>query len=128
MDRYQGEQYIQGWPTIACWSILLRRGAKRGTRQGLPFVPFYLYTIFIHSSQMYPYVTNPIKDTLGRTRNINDSLNIFADSQGPEGKYNPVFKVHRLGGVISQGLIGYITMVCVFFLIVTTLLTILWLL
>ena len=65
---------------------------------------------------MYPYVMNPIKDTVGRTRNAVDGLNIFSDSQGPEGKYNPVFKVHLLGGVVSQGLIGYITMVCFLFL------------
>jgi len=61
--------------------------------------------------KMYPYVTNPIKETRGRTRNHQDSLNIFHDSHGPEGKYNPVFKTHLLGGVISQGLIAYITMV-----------------
>jgi protocatechuate 3,4-dioxygenase beta subunit len=60
--------------------------------------------------KMFPYVTNPIKDTIGRTRNIQDSLNIFADSHGPEGQYNPVFKVHLLGGVVSQGLVAYITM------------------
>ena len=64
---------------------------------------------------MYPYVMNPIKDKTGRIRNIDDSLNIFADSHGPEGKYNPVFKVHLLGGVVSQGLIGYITMASIFF-------------
>lgn len=61
--------------------------------------------------KMFPYVTNPIKDTIGRTRNIQDSLNIFADAHGPEGQYNPVFKVHMLGGVVSQGLVAYITMV-----------------
>jgi protocatechuate 3,4-dioxygenase beta subunit len=60
--------------------------------------------------KMYPYVTNPIKDSRGRTRNWQDSLNIFHDSHGPEGKYNPIFKVHLVGGVLSQGLIGYITM------------------
>jgi len=60
--------------------------------------------------KMYPYVTNPIKDIRGRTRNWQDSLNIFHDSHGPEGKYNPIFKVHLVGGVLSQGLIGYITM------------------
>ncbi|KAJ3507810.1 hypothetical protein NLJ89_g6092 [Agrocybe chaxingu] len=60
--------------------------------------------------KMYPYITNPIKDTIGRTRNSVDSLNIFQDSHGPEGMYNPIFKVHMLGGVLSQGLIGYITM------------------
>ena len=60
---------------------------------------------------MHPYITNPIRDTYGRTRNWRDSLNIFEDSHGPEGKYNPVFKLDLLGGVLSQGLIGYITMV-----------------
>lgn len=60
---------------------------------------------------MYPYFTNPIREIRGRTRNAQDSLNIFQDSHGPEGDYNPIFKVHLLGGVISQGLIGYITMV-----------------
>ena len=66
---------------------------------------------------MYPYVMNPIKDTIGRTLNIHDSMNIFRDSHGAEGQYNPVFKVHLLGGVVSQGLVGYITMVYIFFLI-----------
>lgn len=61
--------------------------------------------------KMFPYITNPIKDTIGRTRNTQDSLNIFADSHGPEGQYNPIFKVHLLGGVVSQGLVAYITMV-----------------
>ena len=61
---------------------------------------------------MYPYVMNPIKDTIGRTPNARDSLNIFSDGHGAEGQYNPVFKVHLLGGVVSQGLVGYITMVC----------------
>ena len=60
---------------------------------------------------------NPIKDTIGPTQNIQDSLNIFNDSRGAEGQYDPVFKVHLLGGVISQGLVGYITMVCSFFFI-----------
>jgi hypothetical protein len=60
---------------------------------------------------MHPYIINPIRETRGRTRNWRDSLNIFEDSHGPEGKYNPVFKVDLLGGVISQGLIAYITMV-----------------
>lgn len=64
---------------------------------------------------MYPYVTNPIKDTVGRLWNVDDSLNIFADARGAEGQYNPVFKVHFLGGVLNQGLIGYITMVCFLF-------------
>jgi hypothetical protein len=62
---------------------------------------------------MHPYSENPIRHTLGRTRNWRDSLNIFEDSHGPEGKYNPVFKLDFLGGVLSQGLVGYITMVSV---------------
>ena len=60
---------------------------------------------------MHPYTMNPIRHTWGRTRNVRDSLNIFNKSHGPEGKYNPVFKLDLLGGVISQGFIGYITMV-----------------
>jgi len=65
----------------------------------------------IYGIQMHPYTMNPIMNTRGRTRNWHDGLNIFADSQGPEGKYDPVFKMHLLGGIINQGLIGYITMV-----------------
>ncbi|KAF7760212.1 hypothetical protein Agabi119p4_10888 [Agaricus bisporus var. burnettii] len=59
--------------------------------------------------KMHPYTENPIRDTYGRTRNWRDSLNIFEDSFGPEGKYNPVFTTHLLGGVVRQGLMGYIT-------------------
>ncbi|KAF8915663.1 Intradiol ring-cleavage dioxygenase [Mucidula mucida] len=57
--------------------------------------------------KMHPYTTNPLKD---RTRNWRDSLNIFEDSHGPEGQYNPVFRLEFLGGVISQGIAGFITM------------------
>jgi hypothetical protein len=64
---------------------------------------------------MHPYSENPLKDTYGRTRNWRDSLNIFEDSLGPEAKYNPVFKTHLLGGVIRQGVIGYITIVSLVF-------------
>jgi len=59
---------------------------------------------------MWPYTTNPVRDTFGRTRNWRDSLNIFEESRGPEGQYDPVFKMHMLGSIINQGLIGYITM------------------
>ena len=61
--------------------------------------------------QMYPYSMNPIQDTVGRTRNWEDALNIFQDSHSPEGEYNPIFKLELLGGIVRQGLIGYITMV-----------------
>jgi hypothetical protein len=60
---------------------------------------------------MWPYSENPIRDLYGRTRNWRDALNIFEESHGPEGKYDPVFRLHLLGGIINQGLIGYITMV-----------------
>ncbi|KAJ7097674.1 Intradiol ring-cleavage dioxygenase [Mycena epipterygia] len=58
--------------------------------------------------KMHPYTENPIRNTRGRTRNWRDSLNIFDDSH--LNNYNPVFKTHMLGGVISQGVIAYITM------------------
>jgi hypothetical protein len=63
---------------------------------------------------MWPYTTNPIHDTWGRTRNWDDSLNIFNDSHGPEGDYNPIFKAEKLGAIIDQGLVAFITMVCVY--------------
>lgn len=71
---------------------------------------FFEDEINLRIDHMHPYTMNPIRDTYGRTRNWRDSLNIFQDSHGPEGKYNPVFKLDLLGGVLSQGLIGYITM------------------
>ncbi|KAJ6450705.1 Intradiol ring-cleavage dioxygenase [Mycena vitilis] len=58
--------------------------------------------------KMHPYTTNPIRDTRGRTRNWRDSLNIFDDSHA--NGYNPVFRTHMLGGVLSQGVVAYITM------------------
>ena len=60
---------------------------------------------------MWPYSTNPIRDTYGRVRNWDDGLNIFNDSQGPEGAYDPVFRLEKLGAIIDQGLFGFITMV-----------------
>ncbi|KAJ3565259.1 hypothetical protein NP233_g7747 [Leucocoprinus birnbaumii] len=71
---------------------------------------FFDDDINIVIDKMHPYTENPIRNTYGRTRNWRDSLNIFEDSLGPEGKYNPIFKMHLLGGVVRQGLIGYITM------------------
>jgi len=71
---------------------------------------FFDDEITLTVDKMHPYTENPIANTYGRTRNWRDSLNIFEDAQGPEGKYDPTFKLHFLGGVIRQGLIGYITM------------------
>ncbi|KZP23421.1 aromatic compound dioxygenase [Athelia psychrophila] len=61
-------------------------------------------------NKMWPYSTNPIRDTHGRVRNWNDGLNIFNDSQGPEGHYDPIFRLEKLGAIIDQGLVGFITM------------------
>jgi len=58
--------------------------------------------------KLWPYNTNPIANTRGRTRNWADSLNIFEDSQ--IGGYKSVFETKLLGGVLQQGVIGYITM------------------
>ncbi|KAK0473420.1 Intradiol ring-cleavage dioxygenase [Armillaria novae-zelandiae] len=71
---------------------------------------FFDDEINVQVDKMHPYTTNPIKDTVGRTRNWRDSLNIFEDSHGPEGKYNPVFRLELLGGVFNQGFAGFITM------------------
>lgn len=64
---------------------------------------------------MWPYSSNPIRDTFGRVRNWNDGLNIFNDSHGPEGDYDPVFKAEKLGAIIDQGLLAFITMVRLYF-------------
>ncbi|KAK0527963.1 hypothetical protein OC834_004220 [Tilletia horrida] len=58
--------------------------------------------------KMHPYSSNPIRDTWGRTRNWNDGLGIYNAAQ--EGGYKPVFNIDFLGHVVSQGLIGYVTM------------------
>ncbi len=59
--------------------------------------------------KLWPYSTNPIAEIRGRTRNWVDSSNIFGNSQ--KGGYHSTFDAHLLGGVLQQGVIGYITMV-----------------
>ncbi|KAE8206888.1 hypothetical protein CF327_g7468 [Tilletia walkeri] len=59
--------------------------------------------------KMWPYSENPIKNTHGRTRNWNDGLNIF-DTAHEGGAYQPVFNMDFMGHVLSQGLVGYVTM------------------
>lgn len=59
--------------------------------------------------KLWPYNTNPIASIRGRTRNWDDSLNIFEDSR--IGGYKSTFETHLLGGVLQQGIVGYITMV-----------------
>ncbi|KNZ75840.1 hypothetical protein J132_00853 [Termitomyces sp. J132] len=71
---------------------------------------FFDDDINMRIDNMHPYILNPIRTTRGRTRNWRDSLNIFEDSRGPEGAYDPVFRLDLLGGVLAQGVIGYITM------------------
>ena len=84
--------------------ILLRKSSRYVPRAGAA-------NGWVDEAQMYPYSKNPIQDTVGRTRNWEDALNIFQDSHSPEGEYNPIFKLELLGGIVRQGLIGYITMV-----------------
>ncbi|KAI5477032.1 intradiol ring-cleavage dioxygenase, C-terminal domain containing protein [Pseudohyphozyma bogoriensis] len=57
--------------------------------------------------KIHPYTENPIKNKWGRTRNWEDSLKIYPDSH--QNGYQPTFEIEKLGGVIQQGLIGYIT-------------------
>ncbi|KAF9269819.1 aromatic compound dioxygenase [Marasmius fiardii PR-910] len=71
---------------------------------------FFEDDLNLQVDKMHPYTDNPIRHTHGRTRNWRDSLNIFEDSLGPEGRYYPVFKTHLLGGILNQGVVAYITM------------------
>ncbi len=59
--------------------------------------------------KLWPYNTNPAAEMYPRTRNWDDGLNIFWDSQ--KGGYHSTFDTHLLGGVLQQGVIGYITIV-----------------
>jgi len=54
--------------------------------------------------KLWPYNLNHHK----RTRNWDDGLNIFWDTQ--IGGYHSVIDTHFLGGVLQQGMIGYVTM------------------
>lgn len=58
---------------------------------------------------MWPYNLNPIADKWGRTRNWDDALSIYQISH--ENGFGPTFELEKLGGVIQQGLAGFITMV-----------------
>lgn len=71
---------------------------------GQIFVPD---AINMQIDKMWPYNTNPIADKWGRTRNWADSLNIYQDAHGNGA--NPEFEILKVGSVIQQGLIGYIT-------------------
>ncbi|EPQ26311.1 uncharacterized protein PFL1_06246 [Pseudozyma flocculosa PF-1] len=58
--------------------------------------------------KLWPYNTNPII-ALGRTRTRNweDSLQIYQDAH--DNGYMPTFDVEKIGGVLQDGLVGYIT-------------------
>ncbi|PWN89713.1 aromatic compound dioxygenase [Acaromyces ingoldii] len=60
--------------------------------------------------KLQPYNENPLAHMPGRkrTRNWEDSLQIFQHSF--DGGYMPTFDIQPLGGVLQQGLIGYVTM------------------
>jgi hypothetical protein len=60
-----------------------------------------------HLPQMWPYNLNPIAHKWGRTRNWDDSLGIYQASHA--NGYGPTFDLEYVGGVIQQGLVGYIT-------------------
>ncbi len=59
--------------------------------------------------KVWPYNTNPLVSLpgRGRTRNWEDSLQIFQGSH--ENGYFPTFDIEKMGGVMTEGLIGYIT-------------------
>ncbi|KAK4702705.1 hypothetical protein P7C70_g3517, partial [Phenoliferia sp. Uapishka_3] len=71
--------------------------------------------INVSIDKIHPYTENPIKNKWGRTRNWEDSLEIYQSSHAVRAKfsspngYGPTFDIEMVGGVIQQGLIGYIT-------------------
>ncbi|CAO1625181.1 unnamed protein product [Parajaminaea phylloscopi] len=71
---------------------------------------FFEDDINMQVDKLHPYNENPLlrPGKGGRTRNWDDSLQIFQDSF--DNGYMPTFDVEFLGGVLQQGLIGYITM------------------
>ncbi|GAA6040990.1 hypothetical protein JCM8097_000527 [Rhodosporidiobolus ruineniae] len=71
---------------------------------GQIFVPDSINMVI---DKIWPYNTNPIAHKWGRTRNWDDSLKIYDDAH--ENGHNPEFEILKLGGVLQQGLIGYIT-------------------
>jgi hypothetical protein len=58
--------------------------------------------------KVWPYATNPIANSWGRTRNWRDSLNIFDDSH--QNGNQPMFEILPLNGVMQEGMIGYMTL------------------
>jgi len=59
--------------------------------------------------KLWPYNTNPVAQTYGRVRNWDDFADLYKKAHA--GGYNSTFDTHLLGGVLQQGVIGYITLV-----------------
>ncbi|BGP36255.1 hypothetical protein JCM10449v2_000153 [Rhodotorula kratochvilovae] len=78
--------------------------SHRMLHTGQFFVPD---SINMQVDKVWPYNTNPIAHKWGRTRNWADSLNIYQDAHGNGA--NPEFEILKVGSVLQQGLIGYIT-------------------
>ncbi|KZP23417.1 hypothetical protein FIBSPDRAFT_951956 [Athelia psychrophila] len=73
----------------------------------------WLGTLLASALPPPPNICGPsaqIPSAPGRVRNWSDGLNIFNDSHGPEGHYDPVFRLEKLEAIIDQGLVGFVTM------------------
>ncbi|CAK5269451.1 unnamed protein product [Mycena citricolor] len=90
------------------WTVVHENGMFAPGRLAHVGQFFFEDDVNVVVDKMHPYTDNPIRNTLGRTRNWDDSFHIFEDAS--RNGYNPVFKTHLLGSVISQGLVAYITM------------------
>lgn len=90
------------------WTVL-ENGTYSGSRLVHVGQLFFDDELNMNVDKLWPYNLNPITEIRGRTRNWDDSLNIFEDSQ--IGGYKSVFETYLLGGVLQQGIVGYITMV-----------------
>ncbi|GAA6034649.1 hypothetical protein JCM8097_001098 [Rhodosporidiobolus ruineniae] len=78
--------------------------SRRLIHTGQFFVPDDLN---MQIDKIHPYTLNPIADKWGRTRNWDDSLSIYQTSHG--NGFNPTFDIEYAGGVLQQGLMGFIT-------------------
>ncbi|MBW0543722.1 hypothetical protein O181_083437 [Austropuccinia psidii MF-1] len=65
---------------------------------------FFEDEINLEIDKMSPYNQNPVKD---RTRNWRDSLTVYHESH--QNGFQATFDIEKVGTVIRQGLIGYMT-------------------
>ncbi|KAF8323311.1 aromatic compound dioxygenase [Clavulina sp. PMI_390] len=89
---------------------LLQNGSYSGGRLVHTGQFFFEDDLNMAVDKLWPYNTNPIANlpNRGRTRNWDDSLNIFWDAH-LDG-YHSTFETYLLGGVLQQGIVAYITM------------------